>query len=117
VKNVSAWYLLFEGSSQDGRGIGTYCGRTTDQDVARKHYEKLVLNQLSIGRVEIVTDERMVGSARGRMTFDAAVRAAGVSIGIGLAGGSNGMKAVLSTIGESSPTRRPAAMPKSGKGS
>ena len=78
MKNNDVWYLLFGGSSQDGRGTGTYFGRTTDQNAAREHYDSLVTNPFSIGRVEVVTDERIVGAARGRMTFDAALKAAEV---------------------------------------
>ena len=78
MKNNDVWDLLFGGSSQDGRGTGTYFGRTTDQNAAREHYDSLVTNPFSIGRVEVVTDERIVGAARGRMTFDAALKAAEV---------------------------------------
>ncbi len=28
------WFILFDGSSADGRGFGEYCGRTTDPLVA-----------------------------------------------------------------------------------
>ena len=49
-------YLLFDGTSEDGRGDGTYCGRTTDKSVARKHYDECESNPYSVGKVIAVTD-------------------------------------------------------------
>ena len=49
-------YLLFDGTSEDGRGDGTYCGRTTDKSVARKHYDECKSNPYSVGKVIVVTD-------------------------------------------------------------
>lgn len=50
------WYLLFDGTSADGLGSGTYCGRTTDKSVARKHYDECKSNPYSVGEVIAVTD-------------------------------------------------------------
>ncbi len=50
-------YLLYGGSSVDGRGPGEYKGRTTDVNVAAKYYvEEILANPYSIGYVEAVTD-------------------------------------------------------------
>ncbi len=50
-------YLLYGGSSVDGRGRGEYKGRTTDVNVAAKYYvEEILANPYSIGYVEAVTD-------------------------------------------------------------
>lgn len=51
------WFILFDGSSADGRGSGSYCGRTTNKEIAFKHYEKITANPYSCGKVFIVTDE------------------------------------------------------------
>lgn len=51
------WFVLFDGSSEDGRGGGRYCGRTTNKEIARKHYEKFAKNPYSCGKVFIVTNE------------------------------------------------------------
>ena len=56
---MQTWYLLFGGSSADGRGEGRYAGRTTDVTEARKHYEKCAADPYSTGSVQIVTDTKM----------------------------------------------------------
>lgn len=50
------WFLLFEGSSVDGRGSPKYVGRTIDKHAARTHYINVKNNPYSIGKVEIITD-------------------------------------------------------------
>ena len=57
------WYLLYDGNSADGRGTGSYMGRTLNQQEARKHYDKCMSNPYSTGKVVIVTDttERLAG--------------------------------------------------------
>lgn len=52
------WYLLFGGSSVDGRGTGEYVGRTTDKKAAQKHWQKCKKNPCSVGGVVIVTDTK-----------------------------------------------------------
>ena len=49
-------YLLFDGSSPDGRGRADYIGRTTDAKVARKHFDKCKNDFYSTGKVIAVTD-------------------------------------------------------------
>jgi hypothetical protein len=56
---MKTWYLLFDGSSVDGRGEGTYVGRTTDREAARKHYVRCAKDPYSTGRVDIVTDTKL----------------------------------------------------------
>ncbi len=58
-EKMETWYLLFDGISADGRGEGRYIGRTTDKEVARKHYMKCANDPYSTGRVDIVTDTRI----------------------------------------------------------
>jgi hypothetical protein len=60
-----AWFLLYEGSSPDGRGTAEYVGRTTDPVVARAHHAKVSSNPYSTGYVQRITDgyARMVRSA------------------------------------------------------
>lgn len=53
------WYLLFDGTSVDGRGEGRYIGRTTDPEKAKRHYQKCSENPYSVGHVAIVTDTTM----------------------------------------------------------
>lgn len=56
MNNRETWYLLFGGTSVDGMGQGKYIGRTTDKEVAHRHYQACVDNPYSIGKVIIVTD-------------------------------------------------------------
>ena len=58
-ETMETWYLLFDGSSADGRGQGRYIGRTTDKEAARKHYMKCAKDPYSTGRVDIVTDTKI----------------------------------------------------------
>lgn len=55
---MSTWYLLFEGSSADGRGNPDYVGRTTDPAAAKKHFRMVDYRKdpYSTGKVMIVTD-------------------------------------------------------------
>ena len=53
---TETWYLLFGGTSIDGRGGGEYIGRTTSKDVAHGHYLGCLKDPYSIGSVQIVTD-------------------------------------------------------------
>lgn len=50
------WFLLFDGSSPDGRGEGKYVGRTTDVKHATWHFRKVNGNPYSTGYVMIVTE-------------------------------------------------------------
>lgn len=53
---METWFLLFDGSSPDGRGQPDFAGRTTDKAKAKKHYEACRKNPYSVGQVIIVTD-------------------------------------------------------------
>ena len=55
---MDAWYLLYDGSSPDGRGAGNYIGRTTDKKVAKAHFKKCAEDPYSTGGVTIVTDTK-----------------------------------------------------------
>lgn len=50
------WFLLYGGSSADGRGPGRYEGRTDDPEVARAHHEKIRANPYTTGYVQIIDD-------------------------------------------------------------
>ena len=55
------WFLLYDGTSVDGTwGHPHYCGRTTDKEVAKYHYEKCEENPYSIGKVVAITDTREI---------------------------------------------------------
>lgn len=55
MKTEPTWYLLYGGSSEDGRGPGVYEGRTTDVSVALKHHKKID-SPYSTGYITAVTD-------------------------------------------------------------
>ena len=51
------WYLLYGGSSVDGRGDAVYKGRTIEKSEALAFYVKHIKdNPYSTGKVQIVTD-------------------------------------------------------------
>ena len=49
-------YLLFDGSSCDGRGEPKYSGRTYSKEEAIKHYQDCKNNPYSFGKVMILTE-------------------------------------------------------------
>lgn len=58
------WYLLFGGTSEDGRGTSVYKSRTVNADMALTFYQREIkaAGSYSVGKVEKVTDrtiERM----------------------------------------------------------
>lgn len=53
---MSLWYLLFDGSSPDGRGEPKYVGRTTHKEEAKKHFNKVESSPYSTGKVMIAND-------------------------------------------------------------
>jgi len=58
------WYLMYDGSSPDGRGGAKYIGRTESLDTAKAFYDVNSSNPYWTGYVEIVNDksiERMRG--------------------------------------------------------
>ena len=52
------WYLLYDGSSTDGRGTPDYVGRTTDKSVAEKHANRCSENPYCTGYVLEVSDSK-----------------------------------------------------------
>lgn len=50
------WFVLYGGTSVDGKGEGNYCGRTTDVKVAKAHWEKCRGDPYSVGSVWVITD-------------------------------------------------------------
>ena len=52
------WYLLYAGTTADGMGDGNYCGRTTDKETAKKHWDECKRNPYSVGKVIAVTDTK-----------------------------------------------------------
>lgn len=53
---TETWYLLFGGSSPDGRGEGGYVGRTIDKKLAFKHFNRISKDPYSTGYVTVITD-------------------------------------------------------------
>ncbi len=53
------WFLLYDGTSVDGTGPGEYVGRTTDVNVAKKHWKKTTESPYCTGKVVIVTDTKV----------------------------------------------------------
>ena len=54
------WFLLYDGTSVDGRGNPHYAGRTLDIKVAKAHLRKCMRDPYSIGNVRVVTDESII---------------------------------------------------------
>jgi hypothetical protein len=52
-----AWYLIYEGSSPDGRGSPAFSYRTTDRARALNSLKEMRDNPYSNGYVIMVTDE------------------------------------------------------------
>jgi hypothetical protein len=55
---TETWYLLFAGTTADGRGDANYTGRTTDKSIAKKHWDECKSNPYSVGKVIVVTDTK-----------------------------------------------------------
>lgn len=54
------WFILYNGESEDGRGFGTYAGRTKSVTVAFTFYKQFIhKNPHSTGRVEALNDTGM----------------------------------------------------------
>ena len=51
------WYVLYDGSSNDGRGEPSFMKRTTSKSEAYKHYLGCQKNPYSNGKARIITDE------------------------------------------------------------
>jgi len=61
---VLPWFLLFDGTSSDGRGPAAYCGRTTDIATAERYLQKFKAGPYSVGGVRVATDTefRLLGT-------------------------------------------------------
>lgn len=57
---MNTWFLLFQGSSPDGRGQADFFRRTTDKTEAYEHYKKCRNDPYSNGYVSIATDKMYV---------------------------------------------------------
>ena len=55
--NLGTVYVLYGGSSCDGRGTPYYIGRTKDKKVAKAHFNKCKKNPYSFGGVRMMTDK------------------------------------------------------------
>ena len=53
---MEEWFLLYDGSSVDGRGSPDYFGRTKDRKLAMEWLKERETNPYSIARVMIITD-------------------------------------------------------------
>lgn len=60
MKDEGDWYLLYDGSSVDGRGDPTYKGRTKSKKKAIKHFKEVKSSPYSCGRVVIVNDDKEI---------------------------------------------------------
>jgi hypothetical protein len=54
IKSANPWFILYGGTSEDGRGPGEYLGRTTLLYVAKEHLDKCISDPYSTGSVQIV---------------------------------------------------------------
>lgn len=52
-----SWYLVFTGSSVDGRGIPEFRWRTTDKEEALKFFRTCVSTPYDFGHIAEVTDK------------------------------------------------------------
>ncbi|ATW62742.1 hypothetical protein SCBWM1_gp58 [Synechococcus phage S-CBWM1] len=57
MKSQPIWFLLFSGTSVDGRGTGKYSSRTTEESVALSHLKNECSSPYSTGSVHIVGDD------------------------------------------------------------
>lgn len=55
--DLKVWFLLYDGSSEDGMGRGEYCGRTTSYLEAKAHHDKHYGNPYSTASVTAITDK------------------------------------------------------------
>lgn len=56
AKQDLTWYLLYGGTSTDGRGDPKFKGRTTDSKEALKFFKETRKSPYDIGRVIIITE-------------------------------------------------------------
>lgn len=61
-------YLLFDGTSTDGRGEPSYVGKTTHPKEAKKHFDKCSKSPYSIGKVMVANDFALFTADKG--TFE-----------------------------------------------
>ena len=51
------WYILYGGTSVDGRGDEVFVERTTNYKKAKKHLKRNAKNPYFLGSVDVITDE------------------------------------------------------------
>lgn len=51
-----AWFILYDGSSEDGMGSPQFSGRTTSVRIAKAHFIKCKADPYCTGKVQVVTD-------------------------------------------------------------
>lgn len=61
-------YLLFFGTSEDGRGNPDYVGRTTDKKQAYKHFKLCENNPYSNNKVMILTDDEFTTASESMLS-------------------------------------------------
>ena len=61
---MQTWYLMYNGSSQDGQGNAPFVGRTVDKKIAKELYKKIISNPYSIGFINYITDDKCVRVTR-----------------------------------------------------
>lgn len=54
------WFILYDGTSVDGKEGGHYCGRTIDKEVAKQHYKNCLANPHNTGGVVAYTATKVV---------------------------------------------------------
>lgn len=52
------WFVLYDGTSYNGIGEGTFMCRTKDKELAKQHYIHCTNNPYSTGKVMIITDTK-----------------------------------------------------------
>lgn len=51
------WFILYGGTSVDGRGHEAFVERTTNSKVAKRHLKRNEKNPYFVGSVDVITDE------------------------------------------------------------
>ena len=59
-EDTPAWFLLFDGESEDGRGSASYIGRTLSVKLAYAHTLQCKANPYSTGYTVIITNNQYI---------------------------------------------------------
>jgi hypothetical protein len=57
---MGPWYLLLDGTSEDGMGSPRYKERTLEPAVARMHLRRCRKDPYNVGKVVVITDTEAV---------------------------------------------------------